>query len=164
MRTLNDLFLDLLQDVYYAEKSIVKALPTMVKKAKSPELAKLLETHLEETKGQVERLEEVFQIAGSKAKAKKCLAIEGIIQEATDAMAETENDNTRNAAILADAQAVEHYEMARYGTLVAWAKQMRMPEAVKLLQATLDEEKAADQKLSKVSAQINERADTKQAA
>lgn len=164
MRTLNDLFVDLLQDVYYAEKAIVKALPAMIKKASAPDLAKLLGAHLDETKDQIDRLEQVFQIAGVKAKAKKCHAIEGIIQEATDAMAEAEDDAVRNAAIVADAQAVEHYEMARYGSLVAWAKQLRMPEAVKLLQATLDEEKAADQKLSKASAQLNERANRKEAA
>lgn len=164
MRTLNDLYIDLLQDVYYAEKSIVKALPTMIKKASAPQLADLLSAHLDETTDQVDRLEQVFQIAGVKAKAKKCHAIEGIIQEATDAMAEAEDDAVRNAAIVADAQAVEHYEMARYGTLVAWAKQLRMPEAVKLLQATLDEETAADQKLSKVSTKLNEQANKKQAA
>ena len=92
MRTLNDLYIDLLQDVYYAEKSIVKALPTMIKKASAPQLADLLSAHLDETTDQVDRLEQVFQIAGVKAKAKKCHAIEGIIQEATDAMAEAEDD------------------------------------------------------------------------
>ena len=164
MRTLHDLFIDLLQDVYFAEKAIVKALPTMIKKASSPDLGDLLSGHLDETKDQIDRLEQVFQIAGVKAKAKKCHAIEGIIQEATDAMAEAEDDAVRNAAIVADAQAVEHYEMARYASLVAWAKQLRLPEAAKLLQATLDEEKAADQKLSRASAKLNERADKKQAA
>ena len=164
MRTLNELFIDLLQDVYYAEKAIVKALPAMIKTATSPDLADLLGAHLDETKDQVDRLQQVFEIAGVKAKAKKCHAIEGIIQEATDAMAEAEDDAVRNAAIVADAQAVEHYEMARYGSLVAWAKQLRLPEAAKLLQTTLDEEKAANQKLSNMAARLNERADKKQAA
>jgi ferritin-like metal-binding protein YciE len=149
MHSLNDLFEDMLQDVYYAEKKILKALPKMAKKSKSKELSGLFTAHLAETEGQVDRLEQVFKILGSKPKAKTCHAIEGLVEEADDVMKEAEDADVCNAGMLADAQAVEHYEMARYGALIAWAKQLKMPDAAKLLEQTLAQEKAADQKTFK---------------
>ena len=159
MQTLNDLFEDLLRDVYYAEKTIVTALPKMAKQAGSKELSQAFLSHLEETKGQVDRIEQVFEMIGTTPKAKKCFAIEGLVKEAEDAMSESENKPLLDTALVADAQAVEHYEMARYGALIAWAKQLKMPDAAKLLQQTLDQEKAADQKLSKLSTEINQHAE-----
>lgn len=158
METLKELFTDMLQDVYYAETAILKALPKMAKTSKSPELSRLFTDHLEETKGQVSRLEEIFEMMDMKAKGKKCHAIEGLIKEAEDVMEDVTDAAVRHAGMLADAQAVEHYEMARYGTLVAWAKQLKLSDAAKLLDQTLGEEKTADQKLSKLAASINEAA------
>ena len=158
METLKELFTDMLQDVYYAETAILKALPKMAKTSKSPELSRLFTDHLEETKGQVSRLEEIFEMMDMKAKGKKCHAIEGLIKEAEDVMEDITDAAVRHAGMLADAQAVEHYEMARYGTLVAWAKQLKLSDAAKLLDQTLGEEKTADQKLSKLAASINEAA------
>lgn len=151
MKTLNDLFEDTLKDIYYAEKVILKELPKMAKKASSPELKEAFESHLEETKGQVERLEQVFKLIGKKAEGKKCPAIEGIAEEAKEIMEEAENDSVRDAGLLAAAQAVEHYEMARYGTLCAWAEELGYDDACELLEETLDQEKAADEKLSEIA-------------
>ena len=158
MKTLEELFTDLLQDVYYAENAILKALPKMAKTSKSPELSRLFTDHLEETKGQVARLEQVFEMIDMKPKGKKCHAIEGLIKEAEDVMEDATDAAVRHAGMLADAQAVEHYEMARYGALIAWAKQLKLPGAGKLLEQTLVEEKAADQKLSKLASSLNEAA------
>ena len=158
MKTLEELFTDMLMDVYYAENAILKALPKMAKTSKSPELSRLFTDHLEETKGQVARLEQVFELIDTKAKGKKCHAIEGLITEAEDVMADATDAAVRHAGMLADAQAVEHYEMARYGALIAWAKQLKLPEAARLLDQTLAEEKAADQKLSKLASSLNEAA------
>jgi len=165
MKTLQDLFEDTLKDIYYAEKQILKDLPKMAKKASDPELKSAFESHLGETEGQVERLEQVFELIGKAARGKKCPAIEGISEEAKEIMEEAENDQVRDAGLVAAAQAVEHYEMARYGTLVAWSKELGLGKVTKLLEATLKEEKAADSKLTTIAeAGVNSDADTKKAA
>jgi ferritin-like metal-binding protein YciE len=151
IENLNDLFLHTLQDIYYAEKQIIKALPKMVKKTDSAELAKAFESHLKETEGQVGRLDKVFEMLGEKPKATKCPAIEGIIQEAEELISDIKDPDTRDAGMLAAAQAVEHYEITRYGTLVSWAEQLGMKEAATLLGQTLKEEYGADQKLTKLA-------------
>jgi len=148
---LHDAFIDELRDVYHAEKQITKALPKMIKAATSDELREAFDNHLEETKGQIARLEEVFASLDEKVKAKKCDGMAGIIEEGSSAMAEDFDEPTMDAALIASAQRVEHYEMAAYGTLVAWAEAMGHTEAAELLQATLDEEKAADEKLTEIA-------------
>lgn len=159
VKSLDDLFLHTLKDVYYAEKQIVKALPKMAKKAGSPDLKAAFEQHLEETKGHVTNLESVFEAIGKKPSAVKCDAIVGILHEATELMDEVEDADTLDAAMLAAAQAVEHYEIARYGTLIAWAGTLGHKDAVKMLESTLAEEKAADEKLSKLgSSKVNKKA------
>ncbi len=151
MKDLNDLFVHLLKDVYYAEKQILKALPKMAKAAQTPELKKAFETHREETEGQVERLQQVFEMMNKPARGVKCEAIEGLVDEAKEVMDEAEAPEVMDAGLLASAQAVEHYEMARYGTLIAWAGQLKMPEAAKLFEATLTEEKNADKLLTELA-------------
>jgi ferritin-like metal-binding protein YciE len=146
--TLHDAFIDELRDAYHAEKQVTKALPKMIKAASSDELREAFENHLEETKGQIARLEEVFQSLDEPVKAKKCDGMAGIIEEGKSAMEEDFDDLTMDATLIASAQRVEHYEMAAYGTLVAWAEAMGHTEAARLLQETLEEEKAADKKLS----------------
>ena len=158
MQDLKELFAHLLQDVYFAEHAITKALPKMIKASKSPELSELFSAHLKETEGQIDRLEQVFQLIGMSPKAKKCQAIEGIIAEADDDMSEADSDEIRHAGMLADAQTVEHYEMARYGTLIAWADELGVKDAIPLLEKTLEQEKAADAKLTKLSRKINDAA------
>jgi ferritin-like metal-binding protein YciE len=159
IKNLDELFLHTLQDVYYAEKTIVKSLPKMSKKASSPDLRKAFDKHLDETKEQVTRLESVFETLGEKAKAEKCPAIEGIVKEAEELMAEIEDAETLDAALLAAAQAVEHYEISRYGTLVAWAEMLKHDKVIKPLQATLDEEKKTDAALSKLGeSKLNKKA------
>lgn len=159
VKSLDDLFLHTLKDVYYAEKQIVKALPKMAKKAGSPDLKAAFEQHLEETKGHVTNLESVFEAIGKKPSAVKCDAIVGILHEATELMDDVEDADTLDAAMLAAAQAVEHYEIARYGTLIAWAGTLGHKDAVKMLESTLVEEKAADEKLSKLgSSKVNKKA------
>jgi ferritin-like metal-binding protein YciE len=148
---LTDLFLHTLQDIYYAENHIVKALPKMVKAADSDQLAKAFASHLEETKEQVKRLEQVFKLCDQKPKSTKCPAIEGILEEASELMEEIKDADTRDAAMIAAAQAVEHYEITRYGTLVSWANLLGMSEASKILAATLKEEHGADTKLTKIA-------------
>ena len=149
-KTLDDLFLDTLKDIYYAEKQILKALPKMAKAATSPQLKAGFEQHLEETEGHVERLEQVFELIGKPARGKTCDAILGIIEEGKSIMEEFKGTVALDAGLVSSAQAVEHYEMARYGTLKAWAQQLGMTEAVGLLDATLKEEVATDKKLSQV--------------
>jgi ferritin-like metal-binding protein YciE len=149
--TLHDAFIDELRDVYHAERQITKALPKMIKATSSDELRQAFENHLEETKAQISRLEEVFQSLDEPVKAKKCDGMAGIIEEGKSAMEEDFDDNTMDAALIASAQRVEHYEMAAYGTLVAWAEAMGHTEAAELLQTTLDEEKAADEKLTELA-------------
>ena len=151
METFSELFEETLKDIYYAEKAILKALPKMSKKARSKKLQVAFTKHQEETEGQVERLEQVFELLGKRATGKKCPAIEGIIEEAEEVMKEAKDDTIRDAAMLAAAQAVEHYEISRYGTLVAWAEKMEMSDAAKLLNATLEEEKATDKKLTELA-------------
>jgi len=148
---LNDLFLHTLKDIYFAERQIIKALPKMVKAADSKELAKAFEKHLEETKEHVSRLEDVFKSLGTKAEGAECPAIEGIIKEAEELMSEIKDADTRDAAMIAAAQTVEHYEITRYGTLVSWGRLLGLKNAVKLLSATLKEEHNADAKLTKIA-------------
>lgn len=159
MKSLEDLFLHHLKDVYYAEKQILKALPKMSSKCDSDKLCKAFEDHLEETKGQVQRLEKVFEIFGQKPKGETCPAIEGIIKEGEEGIKDSDDADVRDAAMIADAQAVEHYEISRYGTLIAWAKQLGKNDAAKLLQETLDQEYEADRLLSKLAeSQLNKEA------
>lgn len=146
------LFVDGLKDIYWAEKHLVKELPKMSRNATSEELKSAIEGHLEETKGHVERLESVFENLGLKPQAKKCEAMAGLTREAAEIMEETKSETmVRDCGIILAAQKVEHYEIATYGCLTEWAKQMGHREAARLLYATLEEEKAADQKLTDVA-------------
>jgi len=149
-KTLDDLFLDTLKDIYYAEKQILKTLPKMAKAAQSEELRAGFEQHAEETEGQIERLEQVFELIGKPARGKTCDAILGIIEEGKSIMDEFKGTSALDAGLISSAQAVEHYEIARYGTLKAWANQLGMKDAVKLLEQTLQEEEATDQKLTQL--------------
>jgi len=151
IENLKDLFVHTLKDIYFAERQIVKALPKMIKTAHSKELAKALEGHLEETKEQVVRLEKVFKLVGAKAEGEECPAIEGILDEAEELMSEIHDPETRDAAMIGAAQAVEHYEITRYGTLIAWGELLGFNDAVKLLAATSKEEHNADFKLTKIA-------------
>ncbi len=151
VKTLDDLFLHTLKDILYAERQILKALPKMERKATSNELRKGFAQHRDETEGHVERLEKVFEMIGKPARGAKCDAILGIIEEAEDLMDEVTDGDTLDAAMIAAAQAVEHYEMTRYGTLIAWARRLGHNEAVPLLEATLKEEKSTDEKLTRVA-------------
>jgi ferritin-like metal-binding protein YciE len=146
--TLHDAFIDELRDAYDAEKQLIKALPKMAKAAASVDLRTAFEDHLEETRVQVERLEDVFASLDEKVRGKHCDGIEGIIEEGKSTMQEDFDDATMDACLIAAAQRAEHYEMAAYGTLVAWARAMGHTEAAELLQQTLNEEKAADEKLT----------------
>src|SRR6476646_5067593 len=146
--TLHDAFIDELRDAYDAEKQLTKALPKMARAASSPDLRAAFEHHLEETRGQIERLEQVFESLDEKARGKHCDGIAGIIEEGNSVMQEDFDEDTMDACLIAGGQRAEHYEMAAYGTLIAWAEAMGHTEAVDLLQQTLDEEKAADKKLS----------------
>jgi ferritin-like metal-binding protein YciE len=159
MGTLHEAFVDELRDTYDAEKQLTKALPKMAKAANSPELRGAIESHLEETRHQVERLEQVFESLDEKARGKHCDGIAGIIQEAQAMMQENFDEATADACLIASAQRAEHYEMAAYGTLVSWARAMGHDDAADLLQETLDEETAADEKLSALAeGGINEQA------
>ena len=151
IKSLDDLFVHTLRDIYYAEGQIVKNLPTMAEKASNPELKTAFEHHLAETKGQVTRLEQVFQTIGEPAKGVQCQAIDGILAEAKEIISDTEDADVRDAAMLAAAQAVEHYEIARYGTLIAFASQLGRRDVTQALSQTLAEEKAADQKLTSIA-------------
>jgi ferritin-like metal-binding protein YciE len=146
--TLHDAFIDELRDTYDAEKQLTKALPKLAKAASDPKLRQAFESHLEETQGQIERLERVFESLDEKVRGKHCDGIAGIIEEGKSIMEEDFDETTMDACLIAAGQRAEHYEMAAYGTLVAWAQAMGHTEAAKLLQQTLDEEKAADKKLS----------------
>ena len=148
---LHEFFIDGLKDIYWAEKALTKALPKMIKNATSPQLADALTHHLEETKGQVTRLEDVFSSVDEKPVAKKCDAMEGLIKEAGGIMEETEKGSMRDAGIIAAGQKVEHYEIATYGTLAAYAGLLGFDEAQQLLEESLAEEKAADEKLTEVT-------------
>jgi ferritin-like metal-binding protein YciE len=146
--TLRDLFIDTLRDVYHAEGQLVKALPKMAKTANNPDLAEAFESHLEETKGHVERLDRVFDAIGEKARGKKCEAMEGLIDEGKEWIDEDAEGDVMDAGLISAAQKVEHYEIATYGCLCTWAKQLSLDDAAELLGQNLDEEKAADEKLT----------------
>jgi ferritin-like metal-binding protein YciE len=150
-KTLHDAFIDELRDAYDAEKQLTKALPKMAKAASSPDLRAAFESHLEETRGQIERLEQVFESLDEKVRGKHCDGIAGIIEEGKAVMEEDFDEATMDACLIAGGQRAEHYEMAAYGTLVAWALSLGHTEAADLLQETLDEEKAADEKLSSLA-------------
>ena len=159
VKTMEDLFLDTLKDIYYAEKHILKALPAMVKRAGEEKLRDALETHRKETEGQIDRLEQVFKLMDVAPRGKKCEAIEGIIAEAKSHMDEIEDAEVLDAGMIGSAQAVEHYEITRYGTLIAWAKQLGRDDAIEFLEANLKEEKNADMLLSKIAeATVNQKA------
>lgn len=145
------LFEDELKDIYWAEKALTKAIPKMIKNATAPQLIDALTSHLTETENHVARVEQVFEVIDKKAAAKKCEAMEGLIKEAEGIIEACEEGSMRDAGIISAGQKVEHYEIASYGTLRQFAETLRLDKAVKLLQATLDEEKAADEKLSKVA-------------
>lgn len=148
IKTMDDLFLHTLQDIYYAEKQILKALPEMIEKATNRELTQGFKKHLEETKTQIARLDQVFAMFDAKPKGTDCPAIDGIIEEAQDIAGEVADKEVLDAALIGAAQAVEHYEITRYGTLIAWAEQLGRDDCAAVLQKTLDEEKATDKKLS----------------
>ena len=151
IKTMDDLFVHTLRDIYYAEKQLLKALPEMVEKATDAQLKQAFQSHLGETKNQALRLEQVFKMLGVEAKGVDCPAIDGIIEEAEEVSGEVEDKAVLNAALAAAAQAAEHYEIARYGTLIAWAKQLGRNDAARILQQNLDEEKAADRKLTEIA-------------
>lgn len=153
-KDLNDLFLDTLKDIYYAEKQILKALPRMAKAANSDELRAAFEKHQGETEGQVERLEQIFELLDKPARGKTCDAIVGIIEEGKEIMEEYKGSDALDAGLLAAAQAVEHYEISRYGTLKTWAGQLGMKDAVRLIDQTLQQEKATDQTLTKLAESV----------
>jgi ferritin-like metal-binding protein YciE len=148
IKTMDDLFIHGLQDMYYAEQQILKSLPEMVEKATNRELSRALQAHHGETEDQVKRLERVFEMVGQSPKGADCPAIDGLIKEAKHIAGEVEDKKVLDAAIIAAAQGVEHYEITRYGTLVAWAEELGRADAGKLLQQNLDEEKATDKKLT----------------
>ncbi len=154
-KTLEDLFLDTLKDIYYAERQILKTLPKMVRAAVSPELKQAFRDHRQETEGQVERLQQVFEMLGKRAQGKTCPAIDGIMDEGAEIIEEYGKSPAIDAALAAVAQAVEHYEIARYGALCTWASTLGHTDAVTLLQTTLAEEKACDQKLSAIAENVN---------
>lgn len=157
-KTLEDLFLDTLKDIYYAEKRILKALPKMAKGAESPKLKKGFEKHLAQTEGQVERLEQVFEIFGQPARGKKCEAIEGIIAEGETIMKEFKGTAALDAGLISSAQAVEHYEITRYGTLRRWAEMLGKRNAASLLDRSLKEESQTDELLNMIAEQANTKA------
>ncbi len=151
IKTFDDLFVHQLQDVYYAEQQLIKALPTMAEKATNKELKQGFLDHLEQTRGHVQRLEQVFKMHNAQQKGVTCPAIDGIIKEANETIGEVEDKEVLDAALINAAQAAEHYEITRYGTLVAWAKRLGRNDCAAILQQTLDEEKTCDQKLTKLA-------------
>jgi len=151
IETMNDLFVHQLGDIYYAEKRIVGALPEMIAKASAPELRSAFESHLDETRGHVKRVERVFELHGAKPQSVTCPAIDGIIEEAEDVAGDVDDKKVLDAALIAAAQAVEHYEMTRYGSLIAWAKALGRADCATVLEETLAEEKAADGKLTRIA-------------
>ncbi|HET6276361.1 MAG TPA: ferritin-like domain-containing protein [Candidatus Cybelea sp.] len=151
IKTLTDLFYETLRDMFYAEKKILRTLPKLAKAVNSDELREAFLHHREETEGQVERIERVFELIGKAARAKTCDAIDGIIEEGNGIMEDFKGNPALDAGLLAGAQAVEHYEISRYGTLITWAKQMRLSEAASLFQETLEQEVKADELLTKIA-------------
>lgn len=159
MKSLEDLFVHFLRDMYFAEKQILKGLPKMARKAESDQLREAFESHLAETEQHVETLEKVFESLDLRPRGITCEAIGGILEEGKEIMSETQDADARDAGMIAAAQAVEHYEITRYGTMVAWAKQLGKKDVAKLLSATLEQEKAADLKLSELAeARLNQQA------
>ncbi|PAY06785.1 hypothetical protein CK489_28465 [Bradyrhizobium sp. UFLA03-84] len=159
IKTLNDLFVHTLRDIYYAEQQITKNLPDMIEKASDQSLKKGFQTHLAETKNQIARLERVFKMHGVAAKGVNCPAIDGILEEASDVAGDVDDKTVLDAALIAAAQAVEHYEITRYGSLIAWAKKLGRDDCASVLQETLDEEKATDKKLNDLAvSSVNQRA------
>lgn len=150
-KTLDDLFLDTLKDIYYAERKILKALPKMARAAEDPKLKAAFEKHRDETEGQIERLQQVFELLGKAARGKTCDAIEGIISEGEEIMEEYKGTAALDAGLISSAQAVEHYEITRYGTLKRWAETLGMTDAVKLLDETLAEETKTDGDLTSLA-------------
>jgi ferritin-like metal-binding protein YciE len=153
-KKLDDLFHDTLKDIYYAERKILTALPKMAKAAQSADLRSAFEKHLTETEGQVGRLEQVFDLIGKKVQGKTCDAIVGIVEEGQEIMKEYKGSPALDAGLLAGAQAVEHYEISRYGTLKTWANELGLKDAVRLLDATLQEEKNTDATLTKIAQSV----------
>jgi len=158
-KTLDKLFLETLKDVYYAERKILKALPKMARGAESPKLKEAFEKHRDETEGQIERLQQVFEMLGKRAQGKTCDAIEGIVAEGEEILDEFEGEPALDAGLVAAAQAVEHYEISRYGTLKRWAETLGMNDAAKLLDANLQEEIKTDEALTSLAdSSVNKRA------
>jgi ferritin-like metal-binding protein YciE len=151
IKTMDDLFVHTLRDIYYAENKIANSLPEMIEKASDAALKQGFKTHLSETENHIARLQEVFRMHGAEIEAIDCPAIDGIIEEAEDVAGEVEDAAVLDAALIASAQAVEHYEITRYGSLIAWAKQLGRPDCAGVLQKTLDEEKSTDKKLTEMA-------------
>jgi ferritin-like metal-binding protein YciE len=151
MRTLEDMYTDLLKDLYSAEKQLVKALPKMAKAAQSSDLQRAFQDHLRQTEGHVQRIERIFDDLGGSPRGKKCVGMEGLIAEGSELMKEDAEPDVLDAGLIAAAQKVEHYEIASYGTVRSWAQQMGYDSAARLLQQTLDEESAANEKLTQIA-------------
>ena len=151
IKSLDDLFIHTLQDIYYAEQQITKALPQMIEQVTDPQLKQAFQTHLGETQQQIQMVEQVFRMHGHEPKGVTCPAIDGIIDEAQEIIGEVEDKDVLDAAMLAAAQAVEHYEITRYGTLVAWAKQLGRQDCATILHQILEQEKATDKKLNAIA-------------
>jgi ferritin-like metal-binding protein YciE len=160
METLKDLFEETLKDVYFAENAILKALPKMEGKASSSELKQAFSDHLKETQTQVKRLDEIFKLIGKKSEGKECPALKGLVQETEELMTNARNAEVMDAGLVSCAQAIEHYEIARYGTLIAWAEQLQLDDAIELLEETLEEEESADERLTEIAmGGLNEQAE-----
>jgi len=155
VENMDELLLDELKDIYSAEKQITKALPKMAKGAESEELRQAFQSHLEETKGHVERLDQIFQTLGKSPRGKTCKGMQGLLEEGSEMLEELEKGPVRDAALISAAQKVEHYEMAAYGSLRTFAELLKQNEIVQLLEQTLEEEKAADEKLTSIAGEIN---------
>ena len=155
VENMEELMLDELKDLYSAEKQIVKALPKMAKACESDELKQAFQTHLEETKGHVERLDEIFQALGKSSRGKTCHGMQGLLEEGSEMLEEIEKGGVRDAALISAAQRVEHYEIAAYGSVREYAKLLGKKQIVSLLEETLEEEKATDEKLTSISQQVN---------
>jgi ferritin-like metal-binding protein YciE len=160
VESIEDLFLDELKDLYSAEKQITKALPKLVKAASTQDLSEAFDSHLQETKGHVERLEEIFQKLGKKGAGKTCEGMKGVLEEGSEVIQEIEKGPIRDAGLIAAAQRVEHYEIAGYGSVRSFAELLGKTDIVELLEETLQEEKAADEKLTKISESVNQEAQT----
>jgi ferritin-like metal-binding protein YciE len=159
IKTMEDLFQHTLQDIFYAEQKVEKSLPTMISKASNGDLSSALTSHLDETKQHVVRLQEVFRMIGAQPKAVDCPAIDGILKEADEVTGDVDDSDVLDAAIIAAAQAVEHYEMTRYGTLIAWARRLGREDCARVLEETLEEEKTADSTLTEIAeSKVNEAA------